>query len=147
MTFATSTENLLSAFEKRVFGVLNRYAEPPLRRGVASHGLAPMGIVVLEALGRHTGIVRRTPLVTSRVGDHFVVSTFRGRRSQWLRNLATLGDGALWVGGRRIPVRASVIHGDSQDEARSIPAALRTVLLPLTRVGWAFAVLSPNRQA
>jgi deazaflavin-dependent oxidoreductase (nitroreductase family) len=110
----------------------------------------PTGLVLLESLGRISGSWRSTPLVATRLGPFVLVSTFRGARSQWVRNLQAEPAARLWLGGKRREVRALVIHaGGSARVPRAWPDSLRTLvklLVPFTRTGWSFAVLAPGTE-
>ena len=75
--------------EVEFFRMLNRVVEPMVRAGVGSPRFVPTGFVVLETVGRRTGAKRRSPLAATRIGRHVVVGTYRGDRSQWVRNLAS----------------------------------------------------------
>jgi hypothetical protein len=66
--------------------MLDRVVEPHVRTGLGSPCLAPGGFIVLETRGRKTGRLSRTPLAATRMLNHVIVGTFRGDRSQWLRN-------------------------------------------------------------
>ena len=135
--------------EVEFFRMLNRVVEPMVRSGLGSPRLAPGGLIVLEHVGRKSGAARRTPLAATRIGHHVIVGTFRGDRSQWVRNLAVAPRTRYWAGGRPHRARAFVMHGGKRfREPRSLPAPLRRVvrfLAPYTKAGWAFAVLSPRR--
>jgi hypothetical protein len=75
-----------------------------------------------------------------------LVSTFRGRRSQWPRNLAADRAPSLWLHGRARSVNARVFAPGVRASRRPLPRELRwlpALLAPYTRAGWAFAVLSP----
>lgn len=136
------------SIEIEFFRMLNRVVEPRIRAGLGSPCLTPGGFIVLETRGRKTGRTARTPLAATRIQGHLVVGTFRGSRSQWVRNLSAKPDTRLWLGGRPRPTRAFVV--DAENDARtpaSLPVALRWVvsfLRPYTRAGWAFAVLAPK---
>jgi deazaflavin-dependent oxidoreductase (nitroreductase family) len=103
---------------------------------------------VVEITGRRTGRRTRVPLAATRIQDHVVVSTFRGRRSQWVKNLVANPDVRLWRDGSARPARAVVLAPDHRPHgAAELPAALRWVLsflTPYTYAGWAFAVLAPR---
>jgi deazaflavin-dependent oxidoreductase (nitroreductase family) len=137
----------LASIETEFFRMLNRLAEPRIRAGCASPRLAPGGFVVLEITGRKTGRTSRVPLAATRIQDHVVVSTFRGRRSQWVRNLLANPEVRVWTDGRARRARAFVLAPDHRPRASaSLPAALRwalSFLAPYTYAGWAFAVLAP----
>ncbi len=129
--------------------MLNRVVEPLVRAGLGSPRLAPGGLIVLETVGRRSGQRRRSPLAATRIGRHVIVGTFRGGRSQWVRNLAAKPRARYWAGGRPHEARAFVLHeGKRTRVPKSLPRALQHVvrfLAPYTRAGWAFAVLSPAR--
>lgn len=134
------------SLEVEFFRMLNRVVEPIVRRGFGSPRLAPTGFIVLETVGRRSGELRRNPLAATRIGRHVIVATFRGDRSQWVRNLAAQPRARYWTRGRPHDARAVVIRDGARVPA-SLPAPLRRVaqfLMPYTRAGWAFAVLSPR---
>ena len=134
--------------EVEFFRMLNRVVEPIVRRGVGSPRLAPSGFIVLETLGRVSGERRRSPLAATRIGRHVIVATFRGDRSQWVRNLAAPPGVRYWAGGRPHDAQAFVMRAGKRFRVpSSLPAPLQRVvrfLAPYTKAGWAFAVLSPR---
>jgi len=133
--------------EAAAFRFLNRFAEPAIRSGVAFPPFAPGGLVVLETRGRASGRTYRVPLAALRLGCHVLVSTVRGRRSQWPRNLAADRAPRLWLHGRARSIHARVFALGVRASRRPLPRELRwlpAVLGPYTKVGWAFAVLSPQ---
>ena len=137
------------SLEVEFFRMLNRVVEPVVRRGFGSPRLAPSGFIVLETVGRKSGELRRSPLAATRIGRHMIVATFRGNRSQWVRNLVAQPLTRYWSRGVAHDARAFVIQEGSRVPG-SLPAALRRVvrfLVPYTRAGWAFAVLSPRAAA
>jgi deazaflavin-dependent oxidoreductase (nitroreductase family) len=134
------------SLEVEFFRMLNRVVEPVVRRGFGSPRLAPSGFIVLETVGRKSGELRRSPLAATRIGRHMIVATFRGDHSQWVRNLAARPRTRYWSRGVPHDATAFVIRDGARTPA-SLPAALRRVvrfLVPYTRAGWAFAVLSPR---
>jgi deazaflavin-dependent oxidoreductase (nitroreductase family) len=140
-----------AAVEVEFFRMLNRVVEPAIRAGFGSPCLAPGGLIVLETRGRKSGRRIRTPLAATRIQGHVVVGTFRGARSQWVRNLAADPDARFWLGGRPRLARALVLQGGGRGARarppRSLPRALRlavALLRPYARAGWAFAVLAPR---
>jgi deazaflavin-dependent oxidoreductase (nitroreductase family) len=139
------------SIEVEFFRMLNRIAEPRIRAGFGSPCLTPGGFIVLETRGRKTGRLSRIPLAATRIQDHVVVGTFRGGRSQWVRNLAAHPDIRFWLGGRPREAKAFLVHSEARTRApRSFPAALRwmvSFLRPYTYAGWAFAVLAPQAPA
>ena len=127
--------------------MLNRVVEPGIRAGWGSPRIVPGGLIVLESIGRKSGKRARTPLAATRICGHVLVGTFRGERSQWVRNLAAKPTAEYWLGGRRLTARVFVMHaGKRLRVPKALPAPMRAVgraLAPYTRAGWAFAVLSP----
>jgi deazaflavin-dependent oxidoreductase (nitroreductase family) len=136
-----------SSYEVVFFRTLNRVVEPMVRVGLGSPRIAPTGFIVLETRGRKTGSLRRSPLAATRFGRHVLVGTFRGDRSQWLRNLAAQPRIRYWLAGRPRDARAFVMHeGKRFRVPKSLPLPLQKLvrfLAPYTKTGWAFAVLSP----
>jgi deazaflavin-dependent oxidoreductase (nitroreductase family) len=138
------------ALEVEFFRMLNRVVEPRIRAGLGSPGLAPGGFIVLETRGRKTGRRARIPLAATRIRGHVVVGTFRGARSQWVKNLAAHPRTRFWIGGRPRPAQAFVLSADGRAQAPRLPALLGFVvslLRPYTRAGWTFAVLAPTDPA
>jgi len=87
------------------------------------------------------------PLAAIRVQDFVLVSTFRGRRSQWVKNAVADPDVRFWLRGRSRRARAYVLAPDARTRGGGeLPRALRwlgSALVPYTYAGWAFAVLRP----
>ena len=136
------------SLEVEFFRMLNRVVEPVVRRGFGSPRLAPSGFIVLETVGRRSGELRRSPLAATRIGRHMIVATFRGDRSQWVRNLVAQPRTRYWTRGVPHDSDAFVVREGARIPA-SLPAPLRRVvrfLVPYTKAGWAFAVLSPRRR-
>lgn len=135
--------------EVEFFRMLNRIAEPMVRAGVGSPRIAPGGFIVLEVEGRKTGRRLRSPLAATRIGSHVVVGTFRGQRSQWVKNLSAKPRARYWLGGKARDARAFVmVEGKRFRVPKSLPPHMQAVvrfLAPYTKAGWAFAVLSPVR--
>jgi deazaflavin-dependent oxidoreductase (nitroreductase family) len=137
--------------EAQFFRLLNQLVEPPIRAGWASPRFVPGGLIVLEHRGRRSGRRARVPLAAVRIDGHLMVSTFRGGRSQWVKNLAANPDVRYWVRGRPHRARAMVISARHRRRSgRAMPAAVRWLIravTPYTYAGWAFAVLSPTAAA
>jgi deazaflavin-dependent oxidoreductase (nitroreductase family) len=121
--------------------------EPAVRHGIGSPRLLPAGLVVLESTGFKSGQQRRTPLVALGLGKYLLVATVRGERSFWVKNLRKQPRVRYWRGGREKQARAFVLApGKAFRRPASLPpllAELAARLNPLTRQGWAFAILSP----
>ncbi|TMB00789.1 MAG: nitroreductase family deazaflavin-dependent oxidoreductase [Deltaproteobacteria bacterium] len=133
------------------FRMLNRLIEPRIRAGWGSPRLAPGGLIVLETTGRRSGRRARTPLAATRLHDYVIVSTFRGGRSQWVKNAAANPDVRYWLGGQPRNARALVLApGEGVRGARDLTPALRwlaATLVPYTYAGWAFALLYPRDES
>lgn len=138
----------LRSLEVIFFRNLNKVVEPMVRAGFGSPRIAPGGFIVLETLGRKTGLLRRSPLAATRIGEHVLICTFRGDRSQWVMNLAAKPQTRYWLGGKARDSKAFVMYrGKRFRVPKSLPAPLQQVvrvLAPYTDNGWAFAVLSPR---
>ena len=134
--------------EVQFFRMLNRIVEPYIRAGWASPRLVPGGLIVLETTGRRSGRRSRVPVAAIRIDGHVVVSTFRGSRSQWVKNLSANPDVRYWLRGRPRKARALVISARRRSGVpRTLPTAVRWLvrsLVPYTHAGWAFAVLAPE---
>ncbi len=146
-----SRKSALRSIEVEFFRTLNRVVEPMVRAGIGSPRIAPSGFIVLETRGRKTGRLRRNPLAATRIGNHVFVATFRGNQSQWVRNLVAEPRIRFWLGGKPHDARAFVMHeGKRFRVPKSLPKPLQSVVRVLasyTKMGWAFAVLSPRKTA
>jgi deazaflavin-dependent oxidoreductase (nitroreductase family) len=134
--------------EVAFFRMLNRLVEPRVRAGWGSPRLAPGGLIVLETTGRRTGRRARTPLAATRLHPYVIVSTFRGARSQWIKNATANPVVRYWLGGRPREARAVVLApGGRVSGVQDVAPVLRwliATLVPYTYAGWAFAVLCPS---
>jgi len=95
------------------FRTLNRVVLPAVKTGLASPLQFGVGLVVLETVGRRSGLRREVPLVSARFGDTIVMSTVR-HPSQWVENAAAAGSARVWMGGTARPATASVRRGPLQ---------------------------------
>lgn len=127
---------------------LNALMEPLVRAGFGSPGLLTPGLIVVETAGRRSGRVVSVTLLAWPMGGALVVSTVRGDRSQWVKNLTAYPATHYWRHGRRHPATAIVI----QPEPRNGHAALRAPAYGLAVAlhqaaactGFTFAVLMPG---
>lgn len=92
------------------FRALNSIVEPAVKAGMANPLPVGSGAVILETIGRSSGLRRRVPLLASRLGDRLVVSTVRGD-SQWLRNVEANPDVKVWLAGKPRSATACVTRG------------------------------------
>jgi F420H(2)-dependent quinone reductase len=140
----------LLKLEQQVFRCLNSVVEPAVRRGIGSPTLAPAGLIVLETTGFKSGEQRRTPLWSFRLGRYRIVSTARGQRSFWVKNLLQQPKVNYYLGGRRRATHAIVIAaGAPQYSAAALSPFMRTVIEVFARYaqsGWAFAILVPAKR-
>jgi deazaflavin-dependent oxidoreductase (nitroreductase family) len=139
----------LQEAEATFFRGLNAFVEPLVMRGCASPGLFPTGLVVLETRGRKTGETRRTPLSAAVVDGHVILSTYRGRRSEWVKNALADPSVRYWLGGREHSGRAFVLAPGANDAGLGgLPDLARALvegpLRAATTMGWAFAIIRPD---
>ncbi len=99
-----------SHLARRGFSTLNRVVRPTVQAGVGNPLPIGVGTVVLETLGRSTGLPRHVPVLATRVGDRLDLSTVRSD-SQWLRNIEADDRVAVWLGGQRRTATATVARG------------------------------------
>lgn len=133
------------------FRMVNRVVEPMVRAGFGSPRVVPGGLIVLETTGRKSGRHVRTPLAATRIQGHVIVGSFRGGRSQWIKNLEAAPAARYWLAGCPREARAFVMHeGKRFRVPKSLPTTLQWVvrfLSPYTKAGWEFAVLAPRASA
>ena len=136
-------------FAAEFFRALNGCVEPAVRAGWAAPELLPAGLVVLEHTGRVSGARHSVPLLGTVMEGCVVVATYRGARSQWVRNLAAGTGAAVWVSGRRHECEALVFApGKELPGGDGLPPYLHrlaTDVWPnMTALGWAVVVLLPR---
>ncbi len=131
----------LAALEKKLFASINQLIEPKVRAGWGAPGLVPAGVILLETTGRVSGAPRRVPVMAAQLNDRLLVATFRGRRSQWIKNLAATPRLRYWAGGKAHRAVAQVFDG-AGEPAKNM-CWLNAALTPSIALGWAFALLTP----
>lgn len=122
----------------RLLAPINELIAPAIRLGVANPLPLTSGLVLLEVVGRRSGILRSVPLVATDYGSCLVVTTVRAD-SHWLNNLAAADHATVWLRGKRRQVSASVYRRGEHlggSESASAWAA------PLSRLGLGVAVLT-----
>lgn len=82
------------------FRVLNSLTKPCIRLGFGSSSLLPAGLTVLETTGRVSGKKHETALQALFFQGGAMVGTYRGGRSDWLRNVRKEPSVRYWVDGR-----------------------------------------------
>jgi deazaflavin-dependent oxidoreductase (nitroreductase family) len=134
-------------FERNFFRYLNAVVEPAVRHGIGSPRFTPASLIVLETTGFKSGQQRRTPLWSLRLGRYRLISTARGGRSFWVKNLQKDPEVGYYLAGRRRDSEAVVFApGEEAVDTSRLPRILQglvRLIAPYTRRGWAFAVLLP----
>lgn len=134
--------------EQVFFRRLNAIIEPLVRKGFGSPSLTPTSVIVLETVGFKSGLQRRTPLLAFRLGKYTLVSTARGNRSFWVKNLQKNAHVKYYLGGKSKDSTAYVLlPGSNKKPPKSFPSAIQKVANFLLENGpeaWAFAILGPQ---
>lgn len=137
-----------NSLEAEFFRGLNRIVEPTVRAGWGSPRLLSGGLIVLQTRGRRTGRPSRVPLMALRLNRHVLISTYRGGRSHWIKNLRANPRVRYWLSGRPRAARAvAVATPNHSSDPEQWPLALRWMLPMLSSyvcAGWAFALLGPD---
>jgi hypothetical protein len=128
--------------EADFFRALNALVAPLVMAGVGAPGPWPLGMIVLETAGR-----RRLPLLAAMVDGCALVSTWRGGRARWMRDLEARPRVRYWLGAREQRGHARVFApGACPPATDGLPPLVRAAahaLWPATLVGWTFAVIAP----
>lgn len=106
----TAADRLRRVTTRRALRSLNRIVVPAVQAGIGSPLPVGAGLVVLETTGRVSGQPRRVPLLATRIGSQVSVGTMRSG-SQWAKNLQAEPAAAVWVGGHKRAVTATVVDG------------------------------------
>jgi hypothetical protein len=134
--------------EQNVFRLLNAVVEPAVRRGIGSPTFAPASLIVLETVGFKSGATRRTPLWSLCLGRYRIVSTARGNRSFWVKNLLQQPAAIYYLGGKPRTSQAIVIApGTTNQQISGLTPMMRRLARAFSRLsrdGWAFAILVPT---
>jgi deazaflavin-dependent oxidoreductase (nitroreductase family) len=142
-----SQDKTFQRVEQAFFRRLNAVVEPLLRRGVGSSASTPASLVLLETTGLRSGKTRSTPVWSLRIGDYRLVSTARGDRSFWIRNMQQDPQVRVLAGGRGKSAEAILVTPEFNNlEDWDLAPYLGRLLLALkglTSRGWAFALLVP----
>lgn len=131
-------------FEREAYRTLNAWLEPLVRAGLGAPVLIPFGTIVLEVKGRKSGRIHSVPLLAYTVAGATAVSTFRGRQSQWVRNLRASPRCSWVIAGATHQGIATVFAPDEWPETSGLPVSLADCVpawRPLVESGWAVAVL------
>ena len=140
----------LATLETEFFRTLNLLVEPAVRAGCGFPVFGLTGLIALETKGRRTGLPHSIPVLATLVGDHVLVGTIRGNRSQWIENVRVNPDVRYWLRGRVHEARALVFTpAESPPETQSLPPLVRYMATSLHStvggLGVAFAILVPTQ--
>ena len=133
-------------FERDAFRALNAVVEPLVRAGFGAPVLTPFGAIVLEVQGRQTGTVHRVPLLATVVGNLTVAATYRGERSQWVKNLVADPASAGWWNAGTLRRGTAIVYapGEPWPSSDGLPDKVRliadTTWRAMVAAGWAIAV-------
>jgi deazaflavin-dependent oxidoreductase (nitroreductase family) len=149
MVGARSQERGAGSIESEFFRALNSLVEPVARAGFFSPDRWPVGVIVLETVGRRSGRARSTPVMAILIEDHAIVGTARGERSDWFRNLQASSDVQFWLGGELREGRALTFapgqeHPATDDLPQLVQDAVCGMLPAVDTLGCRFAVLVPK---
>ena len=138
----------IAGFEQKFFRKINGVVEPLVSSGVGSPSWTPASLIVLESTGFKSGQRRRTPLWSLRLGQYRLISTARGNRSFWVKNLQKNPEVNYSLDGKVVSSDAIVIapgfDNTSDWELSSVFGRLLAGLEKFAQQrGWAFAVLVP----
>ncbi|MFT4519963.1 MAG: deazaflavin-dependent oxidoreductase (nitroreductase family) [Halioglobus sp.] len=143
------TQLIPAQFEQKFFRALNTLVEPAVRKGFASPTLLPGGLIVLESVGFKSGQQRRTPLLSFRIGRYLIISTVRGNRSFWVRNLMQQPKVSYFLGGRRRDAEAIILLDGKTLSGEVLPSRFLDRLMALlsryAKDGMALAILVPAK--
>jgi len=84
-------------------------------------------VLVIETIGRHSGLPRRTPIVYAADGELFVVTPANAGADQtpaWWLNLCAMRMATVVVGGRRVAVRALEAEGAERERLWRVLVAM-----------------------
>lgn len=133
--------------EQRLFRNLNSVVDPAVRSGLASSALTPASLIVVESTGHRSGQTRSTPLWSAKVGKYRVISTVRGKRSFWLKNLAKTPELTYYIDGKAREAKALVFGPDlPAPDYNGLPLSISVLAATyerLARRGMGFAILAP----
>ena len=106
-----------SDVKDRMVYPLRKAGGQPGRPACARPGFPPPGDALLETTGRRTGLPRRTPVCDGLDGEIFWLVAQRGRRADWVRNIAANPRVRVKVrSGSGIGWRAGTAHIPDDDD-------------------------------
>lgn len=139
----------LATLEAGFFRRLNLLVEPVVRAGCGFPVFSATGVIVLEAKGWRSGVPHSAPVLATIVGDHLLIGTSRGDRSQWMKNVRMNPDVRYWLRGHIHEARALVFTpGEGPPETQELPPLVRFIATSLhptaSALDFAFAILVPS---
>ena len=140
--------NAVTKLEAEYFRALNLIVEPAVRAGCGPTGIVPIGPIVLETKGWRTGRWRRTIVLANAIDDFLLISTVRGRRSRWVKNLSHNAEVRYWSGDQPREATAIVFAPDEDiPDLQGLPPRFSSLAAslasPVKDLGCAFALLAP----
>jgi len=119
--------------KRRLTTGLAKYLFNPLLRTLFRLGLQPPGTVLLETIGRRSGLPRRNPVTNGLAGDVFWIVAEHGRHADYVRNIEANPRVRVKIGRRWHSGTAQALPADDPRER------LRTIgrNRPLTRLNTA----------
>ena len=137
-----------TAAEGEFFRTLNALVEPLVRVGLGSPWIVPAGLIVLETTGRRSGRLHRTPVVAIEIQGHVLVSTVRGDRSEWIKNMRATPEVWYWLRGQLREATALVFAPGEEPQDEALPAAVRCAAglhAGVRGLDLTYVVLAPRR--
>jgi deazaflavin-dependent oxidoreductase (nitroreductase family) len=111
----------MAPVEKRsVAKGIARYVVNPVVMGLARLGLPYPGAVILETVGRRSGLPRRTPVGRSLDGDTLWIVSEHGRGSDYVRNIEANPRVRVRIGRRWRPGTATLLPDDNPRERQRL---------------------------
>lgn len=105
--------------KRRLIGAFAKYGVNPVIRRAGGRIPPWTGWILIETIGRRTGLPRTTPVGGRRDKDAVWVVAEHGRRADYVRNLEAKHEVRVMVGGRWRTGVAEIVEGaDPREEMR-----------------------------
>jgi hypothetical protein len=136
-------------FESDALRLLNAFTEPIARSPLGALPFSPVGLIIVETIGRTTGNRIDVQLAAMFIDDLVVVSTIRSR-SDWVKNLSANSSVRYWLRGKEHYAQAFTI-GRGIESPEGLPQKMTCLAAALRQhselFGTAFAILAPGTTA
>lgn len=136
-------------FESDALRLLNAFTEPIARSPLGAPPFSPVGLIVVETVGRTTGKRIDVQLAAMFIDDFVVVSTIRAR-SGWMKNLTANRQVRYWLRGKEHHAQAFTI-GRGFETPEGLPQKMTCLAAALRQhselFGTGFAILTPREIA